>query len=136
MGSDAQDVHVPGCRFPNEQHARRRGKIVPAWKKSQASSPFAGVRRNARQEVSCWRGAGWPMERRIRRTVAALIRWPGGDSSPCTRRYPQDGFSRASRSTRSRISLLAGGRPGGLGYVHLRPIRRRCPASSVPGVTR
>ena len=32
--------------------------------------------------------------------------------------------------------MLAGGRPGGLGYVHLRRIRRRCQASSVPGVTR
>ena len=131
MGSHAQDVPVPGCHFPSEQHARRRRKIVPAWKKPQASSPFAGARRNARQEVSCLPGAGWPMERRIRRTVAALIRWPGRDSSPCTRRYPQDGFSRASRSTRSRISLAG---PQAAGQARARPLAPD--QAAVPGQQR
>jgi len=37
------------------------------------------------------------------------------DESPCTRRCPQPGFSRASRRTRSRISSLIRGRPGRLG---------------------
>jgi hypothetical protein len=68
--------------------------------------------------------AGWRAVRRIRRTVAAL-RWrPSRESSPRTLRYPQDGFSRPSRRTRSRISLLVGRRPGWLGYVHLRWMRR------------
>ncbi len=40
--------------------------------------------------------------------------------SPWTLRYSHAGFSRASRSTRSRIFGLACGRPGRLGYVHLR----------------
>ena len=48
---------------------------------------------------------------------------------------PQAGFSPASRSTRSRTSWVAAGRPGRLGKVHLRVIRRRCHASSGPGVT-
>ena len=33
------------------------------------------------------------------------------------------------------MSWLVRGRPGRFGYVHLRVIRRRCQASSVPGVT-
>ena len=50
--------------------------------------------------------------RRIRRTVASLTWWPRRINSPCTRRYRQAGFSRAIRSTRSRISWPADGRPG------------------------
>ena len=90
----------------------------------------------ARQEVSRLRGVGrW---RRAREDppdgrLAEVVAEP--DSSPCTLRYPQAGFSCASRSTRLRISWLVPGRPGRLGYVHLRRIRRRCQASSVPGVT-
>jgi amino acid transporter len=53
--------------------------------------------------------------RRIRRTVASLMWCPSRDSSPWTLRYPQAGFSRASRSTRSRISWLVPGRPGRFG---------------------
>jgi hypothetical protein len=47
----------------------------------------------------------------------------------------QAGFSRASRSTSSRISWLIPGRPGRFGYAHLRWISLRCQASKVPGVT-
>ena len=71
--------------------------------------------------------------RRIRRTVAALMQWPSRRSSPCTLRYPQAGFSHASRSAKARMSWLVRGRPSRSGYVHLRVIRRRCQASSVPG---
>jgi hypothetical protein len=81
------------------------------------------------------KGPGLRRARKIRRTVASLTWWPSRDSSPCTLRYPKAGFSRASRSTRSRISWLILGRPGWFEYVHLRVIRRRCQASSVPGVT-
>jgi hypothetical protein len=96
----------------NRTYSRRR-KIVSTWEKSQASRPSAWVRRNARQEVSRARGAGRGfLARMIRRTVAALTCWPGRVSSPCTRRYPQAGFSRASRSTRSWLSWLVLGRPG------------------------
>jgi hypothetical protein len=51
--------------------------IVPAWKKPQASSPCACARRHARQEVSCPRARAGVAGRRIRRTVAALMWWPG-----------------------------------------------------------
>src|SRR5450759_4758936 len=113
--------------YTNERRARgaRRDRIKGAVR-----------RRNARQDVSTFRGAGLARRaRKIRRTVASLIGCPSRVSSPCTRRYPRAGFSRASRSTRSRISWLALGRPGRFGYVHLRVTRRRCQASSVPGVT-
>jgi len=97
----------------NRTYSRRR-KIVSTWKKrSQASRPSAWVRRSARQEVSRARGAGRGcLARMIRRTVAALTCWPRRVSSPCTRRYPRPGFSRASRSTRSWISWLVLRRPG------------------------
>ena len=68
-----------------------------------------------------------------RRTVASLIGDRVRRNSPCTLRYPQAGFSRASRNTRSRMSWLVPGRPGWFGYVHLRVISWRCQASSVPG---
>ena len=87
---------------------KRLRKIVSTQKKSQASSPCAWVRRNARQEVSVCGGAGPRLRARIiRRTVDALMWCPSRDSSPWTLRYPQAGFSRASRSTRVRISWLS-----------------------------
>jgi hypothetical protein len=73
--------------------------------------------------------------RKIRLTVASLTWYLSRVSSPCTLRYPQGGFSCATRSTSSRISRQVLGRPDWFGYVHLRVIRRRCQASSVPGVT-
>jgi hypothetical protein len=85
MFSEAEDVDVPGGKFHDEQHVQAaqegRRKIVSTWKKSQASSPYAGARRNARQEVSCLRGAGRRAARRIRRTVAALRWWPSRETA-------------------------------------------------------
>jgi hypothetical protein len=53
---------------------RRLREIVSAWRKSQASRPSASVRRNARPEVSTFRGTGLRRPvRMIRRTVAPLI---------------------------------------------------------------
>jgi hypothetical protein len=78
--------------------------------------------------VSAFGGAGLRRRaRKIRQTVASLTWYPSRVSSPCTLRYPQAGFSRASRSTSSRISRLILGRPDWFGYVHLRVIRRRVP---------
>jgi len=86
--------------------------------------------------MSTFRGADLHLPaRRIRRTVASLIWWPSRHSSPCTLRYPQAGFSWASRSTRPRMSCLACGRPGRFGQVHRRVISRRRQLSSVPGLT-
>ena len=53
-----EDGHVPVLTSMRNSTYRRLRKIVPAWKKSQASSPSAGVRGNARQQVSILRGAG------------------------------------------------------------------------------
>jgi hypothetical protein len=48
---------------------------VSTWNKSQATSPWAWVRRNARQDVSTFGGAGLRRRvRKIRCTVAALTR--------------------------------------------------------------
>jgi hypothetical protein len=69
-------------------------KIVSTVKKSHASRPCAWVRRNFRQELSMPRGAG-------QLALHAAISHAG----LCT----------ASRSTRSRISWPAAGRPGRFG---------------------
>ncbi|MEV4371863.1 hypothetical protein AB0J71_32665 [Nonomuraea sp. NPDC049637] len=52
-----------------------------------------------------------------------------------TRDPRSHGYWKTQRTTNSRISLLVLGRPERLGYVHRRRIRRRCQASSGPGVT-
>ena len=65
-------VHMAGLDLHDEQHVQASEEDA-AWKKPQASRPLAGVRRNARQEVSTFRGAGARRRARtIRRTVASL----------------------------------------------------------------
>jgi hypothetical protein len=115
---------------------RRLRTIVSTGKKPPASRPSAGLRGQALPEAATVRGAGRPLPaRRIGRTAAVLICWPGRPSSPRALRYPPAGFSRASRSTRPRRSGLARGRPGRCGQAHRRGISRRCQASTGPGVT-
>ncbi len=74
----AEDVHVPGGRLHDEQHVQaleEHGVDVEEIAGQQASRPSACVRRNARQEVSAFCGTGLSRRaRRIRRTVAALMR--------------------------------------------------------------
>ncbi len=60
---------------------------------------------------------------------------PRRHSSPWTRRYPQVGFSPASRSTSSRICAVTAGRPRRCGLVQRRHTRSRCHRSSVAGCT-
>jgi len=70
-----------------------------------------------------------PASRRISQTVDAATFTPSVSSSPCTRRYPQLLFFRASRSTRMRIERSVGGRPGRLGRetaAWRRATRSRC----------
>jgi hypothetical protein len=58
------------------------------------------------------------------------------DQFSLIRRYPQLGFSRASRTTSSRIAVAVGGRPGRrYGYIQRRATNSRCQRSSVAGVT-
>jgi Bacterial regulatory proteins, luxR family len=110
----------------NSTYTRLR-KIVSTWKKSQASRPSAWARRNARQEVSTFRGAGLCRRaRRIRRTVAALMRclacrtpnvtsgrapcWPGRSAAPTWK-------SPAWRSSVSRPSSARSPPPGGTAVI-------------------
>jgi hypothetical protein len=61
--------------------------------------PAACRRRNSDQLVSSRLGAGSiPASRTIVQTVLAAILMPSPTSSPSMRRYPQPGFSRASRT--------------------------------------
>ena len=73
---------------------------------------------------------------RIAQTVLAASLTPRPTSSPWIRRYPQPGFSRASRTTSSRTSAGMTGRPGRrCGYVQRRATSSRCQRRSVAGVT-
>ena len=84
--------------------------------KSQASSASAWERRKSAHVVDARSGAGsTPSRLRISQTVDGATLMPRVASSPCTRRYPQDGFSRTRRRTRARMERTVGGRPGRFG---------------------
>ena len=84
-------------------------------------------------------GAGSiPASCSISQTVEAATFTPSTSSSPCTRRYPQPGFSRTSRNTRTRIERTARGRPRRRGRDRQacpRATRSRCQRSTVSGRT-
>jgi hypothetical protein len=91
---------------------------------------------NCRQVSADRTGAGaTPARCRMVHTVPAPIWYPRRHSSPWMRRYPQVGFSRASRSTNPRSSAAARGRPRRCGYVQRRRTRSRCQRSRVVGWT-
>jgi hypothetical protein len=72
----------------------------------------------------------------ISHTVDAATFTPSTSSSPCRRRYPQLGFSRARRSTRTRTERTVGGRPGRFGRDRCawrRAKRSRCQRRTVSG---
>jgi len=69
------------------------------------------------------------------RPIDAETRWPSLSSSPWTRLWPHDRFSRASRSIRAASSSDRGGLPLRFGYVQFRATRRRWHRNTVPGVT-
>ena len=69
--------------------------------------------------------------------VVGETRKPSLASSPQIRRWPQRGFSRASRNTNSRTSVGRRGRPRRPARCrHFRRTSARCQRSSVRGVTR
>jgi hypothetical protein len=68
--------------------------------------------------------------------VDAATRCPSRRSSPWMRTTPQVLFSVARRTMSETSSQGIGGRPRGLGWVHLRATSRLCQRSSVPGVTK
>ena len=99
----------------SEDGVEDAGELCVAVPDQEAEQPMRSPRSRSRLRA-CWavqEPSGWAVTPRM-----------------CTRRVLT-----SSRSTRSRISVLVLGRPGRLGYVHLRVISRRCQASSVPGVT-
>jgi hypothetical protein len=98
----------------------------------------AWARRNSRQPGPDLRGAGpSPARASRRRIVDGDTPKPSLASSPPIRRWPQRGFSRASRSTRARTSDGAGGRPRWPGGCrHFLRTSPRCQRNSVRGLTR
>jgi hypothetical protein len=112
---------------------------VTVSKKSHASSASAWERRKLAQVVLVRSGAGSiPAWRRISHTVEAATLIPRTRSSPWMRRQPQEGFSRARRSTSWRMERTVRGRPGLFGRDRAawrRAIRSRCQRSTVPGWT-
>jgi hypothetical protein len=118
---------------------RRVPVKVTVPKKSQASSASAWERRKSAQVVDVRSGAGSiPACCRISQTVEAATLMPRTSSSPWMRRYPQDVFSRARRSTSRRMERTVRGRPGCLGRdlaAWRRASRSRCQRSTVSGRT-
>ena len=106
-------------------------------RKSHSRMLAACARRNSAQLCSSRLGAGSiPSAFRITQTVLAASVIPSPTSSPGSAGTPQLGFSRASRSTSTRISVGVGRRPGRRrGYVQRRATNSRCQRRSVPGVT-
>jgi hypothetical protein len=87
---------------------------VSTVKKSTASTPLAWAQRNCRQVSANRLGAGsTPARWRMAHTVLApiLSLYPSRPSSPWMRRYPQVGFSLASRTTNTRSSAVTAGPP-------------------------
>jgi hypothetical protein len=134
----AGDVLDPPCRERDEeQDVDRCRNAVSTVRKSQASMLAACARRNDRQDEGSRSGAGSrPAASSTLRTDAAEAAIPTPLSSPTIRRYPQCGFSRASRRISVRSDDSIGGRPGFLwGYVQRRATSWRCQRSSVSGLT-
>ena len=108
-------------------------------KKSHARIASAWERRNCGQVGAVRRGAGSiPALFRISHTVDAAIFTPRPASSPWILRYPQPGFSRASRRTRALMFRRVAGLPV-LPRWDLAAQRRRmmsrCQRRTVSGVT-
>jgi len=112
MGGHAEDVDLTGGQFDEEEHIdsleehRVDGEQV-------AGQDGVGLQvRNWRQVGPARRGAGSTLARlRIFHTVLEATVLPRPTSSAWMRRWPQVGFSAASRRTRSRICWDTGGRP-------------------------
>jgi hypothetical protein len=103
------------CSFTARTYRRVPVRVTTS-KKSAASIASAWERRNVAQvcEVRC--GAGSiPASRRISQTVDAATFTPNTSSSPWMRRYPQESFSWARRSTKMRMDRAVRGRPARLG---------------------
>jgi RNA polymerase sigma-70 factor (ECF subfamily) len=117
----------------------RAPKRVTVSKKSHASRASAWERRKSAQVLEARSGAGSiPASFRISHTVDAATCTPRTSNSPWSRRYPQQGFSFARRTTRARTELTVRGRPGRFGRdwaAWRRATMSRCQRSTVSGRT-
>ena len=111
----AGQLDAPVRVFDEEEDVVAAQESVSTVKKSQATMLAACARMNSRQPGPDRCGAGPSPRARAadgRRWRTRGRAWP---SSPLMRRWPQRGFSRASRSTRARTSagMGASSRDGG-----------------------
>ena len=103
--ADPQDVHPAAADLQHEQDVQaleadrvdveKAAGQQPAGLGAQEHPP-GGAHRNAVRARS-------RLLRKIRCTAGAPIRYPSRASSPCTRRYPQRGFSLARRPVSATI---------------------------------
>jgi hypothetical protein len=116
MRGGAQDADAAAGVLDNARTYMRAPASVTTSKKSAARIASAWERRNVAQvcEVRRWAGS-MPASRRISQTVEAATLTPNTSSSPWMRRYPQELFSHARRSTNVRIGPHCGRPPGSLG---------------------
>ena len=126
------------CSITAKMYIRAPASVMVSMK-SAASNASACERRNCVQVVAARFGAGSiPDARRNSHTVDAATVIPSVSNSPCTRRYPHDGFSATRRSTSTRIERMVGGRPrcrGRDAAACRRAARSRCQRSTVSGRT-
>src|SRR5205823_155825 len=122
------------------QPERLDGEEIARDGRGRSAGAGTGASSGGRAAVAAAR----PAAARIERTEVAEIVMPRPRSSPTIRWYPQLLFSRASRSTSSRVRCSSGGRPGRVcGYVQRRATSRasaqqrpRTDAENRPGVAR
>ena len=139
MGGGAQDPDSPAGVLDHREHVQPhpgQGDRLEEVTGQQGPGPGA-------QEIGP-RGGTAPGRRAvpascgISQTVEAATITPGTSSSPCTRRYPDPGFSRTRGNTRTRTERTVRGRPGCRGRDR-RACRRaatwRCQRSTVSGRT-
>jgi hypothetical protein len=134
----ACNVHASAAELEEEEHVEA-SEPERVDRKEIAGDDRLGVR--AQELAPAELGASASRRntccRRILATVVAETPMPTPASSPTIRWYPQREFSRASRSTNSRISSETAGRPGRRpAYVHRLRTSWRCQPSSVSGRTK
>src|SRR5262249_14957331 len=138
IGGAARNKDTPAAELEEEEHLQAPSQGVSTVKKSKAMIESACACEKARQLSWPRSPAGETAEcRRILATVVAETLTPTPASSPTIRLYPQRWFSRARRSTSSRISSDTAGLPGRRrAYVHRFRTSWRCQPSSASGRTK
>ena len=108
-----EEMNLPGVHLDDEQDGETAQSDGVEGEKVGGHKP-GGLGAGGRSAIRCLLGvvpgrAG--LRGRIGRMVPVPPRYPSPASSPWIRRWPQEGFSWARRSTNLRISPVIGGRP-------------------------